>query len=83
MLLWPLFTGVCLAPYLDERMRLWAIGRMQYMDSSLGIRKAGLMAAALLGTPLGDEVVSVLDVFGAPLRDYYRGYLGTEYTYSL
>jgi len=48
MLLWPLYAGVCMTPCVDERMRQWAIGRLQYIDSIMGIKQAGLMAATLL-----------------------------------
>lgn len=47
-LLWPLFAGVGQTPQVDEQMRKWAIGRLQFIDEAMGIRQAGLMASTLL-----------------------------------
>lgn len=45
-LLWSLFV-VCDSPFVENNIRMWTIGRLNYINYSMGIRQAGLMADTL------------------------------------
>ena len=46
-LLWPLFV-MCDTPTVDAELREWVVGRLRVINTTMGIRQAGLMAETLL-----------------------------------